>query len=896
MKPRRLAASEPKAPRLPLAARLALRDARRHPWRSVLVVSLIAVAVLAAVAVVTLKVSLEPTRAELTRAELGQTLAARVERQYTPCPQIPLHPHVCRADALAPLLPPTSTPPPRAATTPLAEVLPDGYRLHTVRRPELRWAQRLPSGLLDLPVRTLDGAAWQAPLASIFPVDEGRIPSPGEVAITRSLAARLGTGVGAVLVLDGVNHRVVGVVRSHDRFGPMVVLPPGQAAPAAAAGEGEDVGGETMTWLEGPPLEWPDVQRLNAHGWAAYSRAVAAHPPAGTEGESRVSPATLVLPALMVCLGLGALVALCSTAFSIMAKDQRRMLGLLAATGAGPGFSTSLLGWTGLWLGGVGAQAGGMLGLPAGWVVAGWLDGIRAHTRHGLHVWWLPTLGIVAVGLASAMAASLLAARSLRNLDALAAVRTAVAPVTHARFPRGALLLLVGGLSVGGLPPLGLRASGFDPVHDAHGPWPEILIAGAVAGTCLVVAAVLMALPWLLQGLGTHAPVALRLALRDAARNRGRSRSSIAAVLAVSLFVGAALVGWAMLRADDEARRAADLPADLVQVRGRTGHDVDVTHLRTVVSTVVPVGETVVYTGVAAWPEIPEQNRCPSDLDARQRRADWRCDPTTLRGVGTVRSGDQDGLALFLGRPATATELAAWRAGTALATSPALVHDGHCLLRPARPRDDTSTTPPAPTSIPCLVAEQPVVPTIGVLHLPASLVGQGRLQTAPGIVVLRFARDLTWEESRDVEAALTADDAAVSVSRASLESPTMRAAGWIVAGVGMALVFLVASLTTALAVADARADESTLAAIGAAPGLRKGMAAGQMLVIAGIGSVVGSGLGVAAVATVLAPLAQTGPAVPWAQVAVAAVGTPLAGALVAWLVTPARLSMVRRLE
>jgi putative ABC transport system permease protein len=122
--------------------------------------------------------------------------------------------------------------------------------------------------------------------------------------------------------------------------------------------------------------------------------------------------------------------------------------------------------------------------------------------------------------------------------------------------------------------------------------------------------------------------------------------------------------------------------------------------------------------------------------------------------------------------------------------------------------------------------------------------------------------------------------------------------------VGGTLV-LVATLTaTGLAVADARPDLATLAAIGAAPRTRRLMAMGAAAVIGGTGALLGVVAGLAPGIAVAFPLTSESYGtvmepvivIPWDLLATVAVGVPLLAVLVTGLAVRSRLPMVTRLE
>jgi putative ABC transport system permease protein len=158
------------------------------------------------------------------------------------------------------------------------------------------------------------------------------------------------------------------------------------------------------------------------------------------------------------------------------------------------------------------------------------------------------------------------------------------------------------------------------------------------------------------------------------------------------------------------------------------------------------------------------------------------------------------------------------------------------------------------------------------------------------------------EETRLKEAiAAVAGESSVSVERGW--SDDLWVARLLLLVVGGVLV-LVATLTaTGLAVADARPDLATLAAIGAAPRTRRFMAMGSAAVIGVFGSVLGVLAGLAPGIAVAYPLTSADygsgahplVVVPWDLLAAVAVGVPLLAVVVTGLAVRSRLPMVSRI-
>jgi putative ABC transport system permease protein len=103
------------------------------------------------------------------------------------------------------------------------------------------------------------------------------------------------------------------------------------------------------------------------------------------------------------------------------------------------------------------------------------------------------------------------------------------------------------------------------------------------------------------------------------------------------------------------------------------------------------------------------------------------------------------------------------------------------------------------------------------------------------------------------------------------------------------------AISVALSAAEGRADLATLAAIGAPPRRRRGLAMAQAALVAGLGVGAGLLLGAAIGATIMSGLSYP-LVVPWATVLVIGLGVPALGVLAAGGLTRSRLPMVRRLS
>ena len=134
--------------------------------------------------------------------------------------------------------------------------------------------------------------------------------------------------------------------------------------------------------------------------------------------------------------------------------------------------------------------------------------------------------------------------------------------------------------------------------------------------------------------------------------------------------------------------------------------------------------------------------------------------------------------------------------------------------------------------------------------------------------------------------------------------------GLVVLVIAAVVVAIAAAATaTGLALADAAPDVATFAAVGASPAVRRRLAAGTALVLAGLGTALGIGAGVLpGLAAVWAQRpsgasgygAFTGSGwplvIPWSSLLVTAAAAPIITALAAGLLTRSRIVLVRRTD
>ncbi|MDQ3973832.1 MAG: hypothetical protein M3276_05780, partial [Actinomycetota bacterium] len=469
--------------------RLARRDVRRHPGRSLLVVLLIALPVAGVVAATTWYFTVRIAPAEQAAQALGDA-------------DLAIYPTDTAAQAWKP-----------------PAELPDGAQASPVWRGELRLQPAAP-GTDAGQVEAL-GLDLEGPASGMFEVVKGTAPQgAGEIALTTALAARLGVRVGESVMTGTGTAEVVGLVRDPtalDRQAALVA-PDRPSAPSGFLVE-LPAGADATTV----------ARTLERTGWDVTTRAEV----------SRTDREQLLF--ILVLGGFGFLVAslVTAAAFAVSAQRRQHELALLAASGADARHLRRSVFSSALFLGATGAVAGVAAGVAAVAATLPWLEGWTNRAVDGLTVSAPALIGAAMVGLVTSAVSSWFTARS--------AGRTPVAAALTGRHPprtSSARLLVAGAASTG----LGIAVTVATVSGAASGNSEVLTALGVLAGAALTMAGLGAMSPWLVEQianrLGHRLPVGIRLALRDTARFRSRTGPIVMAVVAglgLSVALGAAL-------------------------------------------------------------------------------------------------------------------------------------------------------------------------------------------------------------------------------------------------------------------------------------------------------------------------------------------------------------------
>ena len=340
----------------------------------------------------------------------------------------------------------------------------------------------------------------------------GRYPTAADqVAVTAGVAADFNLTVGKTWNVGGEARRVVGIVENpQSLLDEFALVPSGQVQSPNQVTVLFDAAGVAPSSIGEP------CATCGPFG----SRGTNVSTPATVAQSNALNPETFSLVVLTIGMLLIALVAV--GGFTVLAQRRQRSLGMLASIGATKENLSLVVRANGLIVGVVGAVIGTVLGFVA-WVA--YRPSLEQSAHHLIGVFALPWTVLVAAIVLAVLATYLAAtrpARSIMRLSVMAALSGRPAPPkqVHRSALPGVAFLVVAFILLG--------FSGGTGAGSSSKGTPE-LVLGIVA----LIPAIILLAPFLLVGLGRyarHAPVAVRIALRDLARYRARSASALAAI------------------------------------------------------------------------------------------------------------------------------------------------------------------------------------------------------------------------------------------------------------------------------------------------------------------------------------------------------------------------------
>ncbi|WP_443071174.1 FtsX-like permease family protein [Streptomyces sp. NBC_01476] len=817
-------------------------------------------------------------------------------------------------------------------------------------------AIRTRTGLLYTTVRELKAADPLA--AGIMALDRGRFPAaPDEMAATNAFLKSSGLHVGSRVTAYGLGrgYRIVGAYDLPSQLDTeqLNTLPGTFIKPYLAARQAIGASADTLrppSYLVAVPgdFTWAMVQRANTLGVGVDSREVRLHPPADSEvplyrrnGGPRAftsddNTAVIAAGATTVGLAMLEICLLAGPAFAVGARRSQRQLGLVGANGGDRRHIRAIVLAGGLVIGVAAAVVGTLAGALLTVVLRGPLENSVGQRFGGIEVRPLELLGIAALAVLTGLLAAVVPAVTSSRQSVLASLtgRRGVRRTgrTLPVIGLGAVCLGAGIAVFGSLRTRNPLAVGFGS---------GVAELGLVAMTPVLVGA--------FGRLGKWLPLVPRLALRDAVRNRGRTAPAVAAVLAAVAGTVAVATFAASQDRQDRDTYEARAPHGVFALSIGSDQGRELGAARTAVAKELPVAARAdvfrLTTGArtcdqfssqpgcgSVQPVTPKANQCPLDdmeqaqrFTAAQRRAfflSWRCDYSSVAPVisaeGDVVVGGPDVLrALGIGDAAARTALA--RGETVVFNRP-LFDRGTLKLRLVA---DTSKVVPGDSE-----------PQGPVKALPARLITSAQAYGVAAIVPQQAARaagirtvplgSLFTTSRMPTSAerqALTGDLAKLGTETTTYLERGFQSTNSVVLlalGLFAGLVTVgAAGIATGLAQADAQPDLRTLAAVGAAPRVRRTLSGFQCGVIAAMGVILGTAAGVLPAIGLRRTERQRSwhdyrqameqgwagsrvphvpIVVPWGTLALLLVMVPLGAMLLAALVTRSRAEIGRRAE
>ena len=878
------------------ALRMARRDLWRHKGRTLLTMLLVALPVLVGVAAAQLHHNAKWEGERAARAAMGGADALvevtpyeRVRVRYWPGDMVVRPASFTAEDG-------KRRPVKREArSVDVAALLPAGSRI--IAAPAYGDVALASGGVGH--VVLLDAADPMA--EGIASIASGQVPSASdEVALSEVAAEELGLldadgdplPGAEVALFDGTRLRVVGVVATNSDAGyggsevGLLASPDSVLADRARSYDGRRGSSRYLVDLPASAGEAPQelARALTRDGVGLLSRDVMFHPEDwDVEGPAPgpVDPASLAIGALVVLFGLVEVVLIVGSVFAVGARRQVRDLGLVAASGGAPADVRRVLLAQGLVLGLAASVVGCLAGLAAFTAAAPTFAEVTGQQIWSRDVDWLSVVGVTALGSLTALVAAFVPARSIGRLTPVAALsgRFPIRP-GESRAHRPAFVLAAVGLALLGFggwwssveyAPVAQRG------REAFGSPSTVPVVVGAIGLLMLIGGVVWSAPYVvrrLAALGRLLPLSGRFAFRDAARHR--FRTAAAAITLTVTVAGAVFAGFTVQAVAADLGRNGEAGEHVVTVyldEGSPTGESATERTDVVVRTVQEVlGPAETFTSY----RVSRDDRRYSELAVHGRRGDYT----------PVRVVDEDTLAGLVVDDAAALE--AFRAGSVVTTAAGAVKDGEITVAlSARKRH-----PEDRWTLPAAVVEG--AGTAGgredlfVTWISEETVRGLGLVPVPSVVSARLDRPVTSDDLTRLAVH------GIDGWSPDTELETVRLVRVAVGGAAGLLTLLVVGMTVALSSAEGRADQATMAAVGAGPWRRRSLGAMHGLFLGLVGLVLGAVVGLPAGAALMQVDGAPGVVVPWTGLGALLVGVPLLGWVAGWLVTSTRLTMVRR--
>jgi putative ABC transport system permease protein len=921
-----------------VAIRIARRDARRYKWRSALIVAMVGLPVLLLTSGITLLATSDVSMAESVPRVMGSAQARIYDNGAGRMAQSPDARSSGSADngkGAAALAVPGFAPG-SAWTASKVEQLTGGRVIQATNAGmRVTLGERRPM----MPVLGVDG---RDPLARrMTDLVSGRWAStPSEIVVTEAGMAN-GLPSGGTLTTAGPDGKprqltVVGVATGQTDNGQLPFL---VAQPALVADVSDMQAAASAFLVErADPVTWSDVRRMNNYGLLVQSREVFLNPPSAAELDPQVAQTVgwqqrgndLVL--LIAAIGLFIeTTLLAGPAFAVSAARQRRSLALAASNGAEARQLRRYVLGQAVVLGFVSAAVtvvAGVLLTLAG--LTWWKAGHADFTTGPFEVSWPRVIGVFVCAIVASMAAALLPAKGIARLDIVSVLAGRSADrAVHRGLPlAGVVVIALSGLAIFWSVTSGAKGG--------QGRSEYVVAGGAVV---LVVGALMLipALLALVGRLGTRLVLPLRVATRDTARQRGRSTPAVAAIMATV----AALTALSIGAASDTRQRQLEYHAQLAMGHGRvalmTGQDEQalrsafrtyapdlslfpvsiVADAGTVPGSAPPPGSTLRV--VAAKPPGCSDSAIFGAFDAGSQPVNEQC---VRLGAGSPFQQAQIQVVsletLTATTPVSDAERRILREGGILVFDPTLSHRGYVEFVTGRIRVGTAEAPPATPTITSV--ERVPASVIDRLAWRSALIDQqvGAWVLPPTAAKLGWPVTPSSLEVTSPTGMIPAETETALNEHLDTENTMYVERGfqndaWLILlilfSVAGLLVLIASLISTALSMAESQNDMATMAAVGATRRTRRGIAAGQALVVAAFGCLLGVAVGMIPGLAITWPLTTQGfdpvtsqqitqapiIVIPWLHLVAVCVGVPLLAAGLAWLAVRRHPQVTRRL-
>ncbi len=810
------------------AARVARRQATRAPWRSLLVIAMVALPITALTAAAIVITTAVPTDAERVAETFGT------------------------ADIFVYQGGGATTEDVRAAFPPGSRISAESFlpMSHTPIRQ---------GSIVDLQVNEYSTPVDEPPVQGIYHVLDGRAPtSAGEAAVNPHVLDDLGLHLGGVLSLQsGLSLRITGtIVSTEDLNSPVVVVGPG-----TLTSTGRD---RPAAWLIDLPVGvgvGQVVTALSLPGGVAWDTPSTLIQ--GSNVEPKATGGAFAI-ATMLLLGTG-LVA--GAAFAVGARRQLRTLGLLSAAGAERRQvrATVLLG--GVTLGAVGSAVGVGLGVAASYAAHPYLDRLTGRYIGPIEIPWAALLGAFALGTLAATLAAFGPARTAAKVPVVQALAERTPPP---RRPGRLAVAGVVGVGVGAAAAVQGGSSNNNPV--------------LAVGLVVMSIGILVGIPLLVTWTGRMAsflPTLPRIAARDIARHGRRSGAALAAgaiALALPIAISTVTLGDAARYAQTSHPGADQLMLSGFGSRGigLSGSGPPVNPARQIAVALKDlraafpgsVGAALV-PGVTTVTRRGRDREVPISIVTQRDSSGYSSAPVSVGGPDLLRA---------LGAE---NEIPALERGEVVGIGSGGVQGARVDLY-VQGREDRA---PLLAGLPATSVGATGSTAVVVLPERAAELGLRPSSRLVVQAVFRTAQPLTPGDIERAKA-IVSGQPGIDIVPATIIPSDTAPLRTLTAISGMVIALLIVGVIVALLSAESRRDRAILVAIGAGPRSRRSLAGASAGLIGALSAVFAVVVGLVPTMVLLHVENRNYPfVVPWVVIAVVVFGVPVIAGLSAALVS-----------